>query len=92
MYTYIVIRTQIYLTERLARTLGRMARVSGRTRSQLIREALEKAYLPPTKDEILATLQRTHGAWKGRRYTGAQFVERLRSGGRIADLLKRRGT
>ena len=45
MYTYIVQRTQIYLSDLDAKALDRMARRTGRTRSQLIREAIEATIL-----------------------------------------------
>lgn len=39
-------RTQIYLTDDLHRALARLSKQTGVTRSQLIRTALERAYLP----------------------------------------------
>ena len=45
MYTYIMQRTQIYLTSREAAALDAAARQTGQTRSHLIREAIEAVYL-----------------------------------------------
>ncbi len=85
MYLYIVQRTQIYLTEREAEALDRVARQTGRTRSSLIREAIEARYLAtPDKDETLRVLRETFGTWKREpgeeAHEGPEFVEKLRPG------------
>jgi hypothetical protein len=85
MYLYIVHRTQIYLTEREANALDRVARETGRTRSSLIREAIEARYLAtPDREETLGVLRETFGAWKREpgegADDGAEFVEKLRPG------------
>jgi len=86
MYTYIMERTQIYLTRREAAALERAARETGRTRSQLIREAIGARYLTSQdEDETAAVLAETSGLWVDREETGEQYVERLRSG-RLATL------
>lgn len=80
MYTYIVERTQIYLTKREAAALKRAAKTTGRTRSQLIREAIEAQYMAPASEDALDVLNRTAGLWSDRSETGEAYVERLRSG------------
>ena len=87
MYIYIVERTQIYLNAEEARALERLARRTGRTKSQLIREAIDQTYLQSRRDreQVLAVLRRAAGSWKRRKETGAEYVERLR-GGRLARL------
>lgn len=85
MYTYIVHRTQIYLSEDETEALDRLAKRTGRTRSQLIREAISAHYLAGAgADDRVAfsrALLASAGAWKGRRPTGKAFVERLRGRG-----------
>ncbi len=84
MYTYIMQRTQIYLSERETEALDRLARQTGRTRSQLIREAIDAQYVtrgPADKTELKRALLASAGAWKGRRPSGKAWVERMRRGG-----------
>jgi Ribbon-helix-helix protein, copG family len=86
MYTYIVERTQIYLTARESAALDAAARRTGRTRSHLIREAIELVYLGGTRiDERRAALDASAGAWAGRHESGERAVERMRPG-RLASL------
>ena len=87
MYIYIVDRTQIYLSRAQASALEREARRTGHTRSHLIRDAIDQAYLPaPANERLLAALDVSAGAWTGRTQTGEEFVERMRSGQRLAEL------
>lgn len=87
MYTYIVERTQIYLSRRESAALAKLARATGRTRSHLIREAIAAQYLEhPDEDEIKAALEATAGLWSDRSESGEAYVERLRSGRRLRDL------
>jgi len=86
MYTYIVERTQIYLTKREAAALEQAARESGRTRSQLIREAIEARYMTPSdREELVDALEATAGIWSDHVETGEGFVDRIRPG-RLAGL------
>ncbi len=81
MYTYIMERTQIYLTARESAALDAVARRTGHTRSHLIREAIEAVYLAELdREERRRALDASAGAWSGRRETGEQTVERMRSG------------
>lgn len=85
MYVYIMTRTQIYLTEELDRVLASRAKASGATKSQLIREAIERAYLrAPDAVATLSALDASAGSWR-RSDTGEAHVERLRAG-RLAKL------
>ena len=87
MYTYIMERTQIYLTREQAAALDREAKRSGTTRSHLIREAIDQAYLTGQEaDELTAALDASFGAWKGERETGQEYVERIRSDSRLEEL------
>lgn len=86
MYAYIMERTQIYLTRREKAALERAAGTTGRTRSQLIREAIEARYLSTIDDDVrLAVLSETAGLWSDRSETGEAYVEALRQG-RLATL------
>jgi predicted transcriptional regulator len=80
MYIYIMNRTQIYLSDEEAKALEREARASGRTKSRLIRDAIDRVYLGARgASEVLRSLEESAGAWR-RREGGAAYVERLRSG------------
>jgi predicted DNA-binding protein len=65
MYTYTVDRTQIYLTPEESAALERASIETGKTKSQLIREAIDEKYRPrPTLEEFMAVLEASFGAWK----------------------------
>lgn len=86
MYTYIMERTQIYLTRRETAALAKLAKATGRTRSQLIREAITAQYLTQADgDELAAALEATAGLWSNRTESGEAYVERVRAG-RLARL------
>jgi len=88
MYMYItsMTRTQIYLSDEETSVLDRLARQTGRSRSDLIRKAIGSQYVNKVDPEGLAEiLQKTAGCWRGQRTSGAALVERLRSG-RLASL------
>ena len=87
MYTYIVERTQIYLTREQAVALDREAKRTGTTRSHLIREAIADRYpADKDRDRIAQALQATAGLWRDRAETGEAYVDRLRSGQRLREL------
>lgn len=65
MYTYTVDRTQIYLTPEESAALERASIETGKTKSQLIREAIDEKYRPrPSLEEFIATINAVAGAWK----------------------------
>jgi hypothetical protein len=78
MYTYTMERTQIYLNVAESTALEHQSARTGRSRSQLIREAIDRIYLGESNSDALTVLESTAGAWKGRRETGANFVQGLR--------------
>ena len=94
MYTYIMRRTQIYLTDEEAEALRRQAKKQGASMSDLIRSAIDEKFVHGkrllTKAEELRVIDQTFGAWKGRTETGEEYVERMRSGrlGRLHGLRK----
>jgi hypothetical protein len=62
---YTVDRTQIYLTPEESAALERASIETGKTKSQLIREAIDEKYRPrPTLEEFMAVLEASFGAWK----------------------------
>ena len=74
-------RTQIDLPDEVWALLEREAERSGRSRSQLIRDAIDIVYRNrPTSSDAERVLADTAGAWKHRRMSGAGSVEKLRSG------------
>lgn len=98
MYTpYIVRRTQIYLNDEQDRALGERAEAYGRTKSALIRDALD-AYLAPAADDraeiarLRAAVSEAAGAAP---YlpSGADYVDRIRAAdvARERELAERRG-
>ena len=87
MYTYIMERTQIYLTRAQAAALDAEAKRSGTTRSHLIREAITERYGgQPDADRVAAALRATAGLWRDMAVTGEQYVAELRSETRLADV------
>jgi hypothetical protein len=82
MYTYIMQRTQIYLSESETAALDAEARETGHTRSHLIREAIRARYRTSLDvEERLAILRTASGAWADREMTGAEYVEAIRKPG-----------
>jgi hypothetical protein len=76
-------RTQVYLTRSERSALARVHKKTGVTQSELVRRAIDRVYLGRehlTRDERLKIANAAAGAWTGRSETGAQYVERLRSG------------
>jgi predicted DNA-binding protein len=87
MYTYIVERTQIYLSKAQAGSLDREARRRGTTRSHLIREAIEERYGTDLDlENVRQVLAAAAGLWRDRTETGEEYVDRLRTGDRLRDL------
>ena len=83
-------RTQIYLGDEETQVLDQLARTTGQSRSQLIREAIGNQYgrrVDPKK--LLEVLRKTAGRWRAARASGATQVEQLRRG-RLSRLHARR--
>ena len=67
MYTYIMDRTQIYLTPEESAALERASIKTGKTRSQLVREAIDEKYgSRRSLEEFMAALDAATGIWKDR--------------------------
>lgn len=87
--TYIMRRTQIYLSEEQGRYLTRRSKATGRPVSQLIRAAIDGTYLKRRRldrAERLRIVRATAGAWRDVPESGAEYVDRIRGSGRLARL------
>ena len=63
--------------------LERVHKETGVTLSELVRRAIDRTYAGRehlTRDERLKIANAAAGAWTRRKETGAEYVERLRSG------------
>jgi hypothetical protein len=90
MYTtYIMRRTQIYLTEEQGRMLAGRSRATGHTVSDLIRAAIDTVYSRSrqmSRADRVRLAHRTAGAWTDFKETGADYVARIRGSRRLARL------
>jgi metal-responsive CopG/Arc/MetJ family transcriptional regulator len=71
-------RIQIDLSETDLEILDRVRRTAGTSRSELIRRAIHSAFGETTKAERLQALAASAGSWRGRDFTGAEYVDALR--------------
>ena len=89
VYCGAVGRTQIYLGDDELELLDRVAQTTGASRSELVRRAVRNTYGEKTKAERLRALEASAGAFRGRRMTGADYVDALR--GDLNERLDRQG-
>jgi len=82
-------RTQITLNDEELELLDRAAKATGASRSELIRRAIHTAYGSRSKAERTAALKRSAGSWRGRDFTGADYVDAIRDN--LNDRLSRLG-
>jgi hypothetical protein len=80
-------RTQIYLGNDELELLDRVVRATGASRSELVRRAVRSTFGQPTKAEKLLALEASAGSWRGRAFTGSEYVDSVR--GDLADRLGR---
>lgn len=91
MYTYIMQRTQIYLSEDETLALDREAVRRGTSRSHLIREAVRDRYLAnPDAEELQDRIAAVAGGWlrgdASDQESGEAYVEGIRTGRRLREL------
>jgi predicted transcriptional regulator len=74
-----MVRTQLYLDDEMHSRLRALSEQQGRTVSDLVREAVARAYGPVTEDR-LTSLEGIAGLWEDRDDLGATdaYVRRLR--------------
>jgi Arc/MetJ family transcription regulator len=89
VYTGVMGRTQIYLGDDELELLDRVARTTGASRSELVRRAVRNTFGEKTKAERLRALEASAGTFRGRRMTGADYVDALR--GDLNERLNRQG-
>lgn len=90
MYDYIMLRTQISLTEEDRSILNAESARTGRSISALIRDAVTRTY--GSREDVAKDIQAIDaalGAWRDRDLDGAEYVEAVRSGGRLHETLSR---
>ena len=71
-------RTQIYLGDEELELLDRVARATGASRSELIRRAVRTTFGERSTADKVRALQDSAGSWRGRRQSGAQYVDARR--------------
>jgi Arc/MetJ-type ribon-helix-helix transcriptional regulator len=71
-------RTQVYLGSDELELLDRVARVTGASRSELVRRAVRSTFGERSTAEKIRALERSAGSWRGRRSSGAEYVDSIR--------------
>lgn len=92
MYDYIMTtmrRTQITLDAETRSVLDDVSGRTGASISSLIREAVAATYGDVTAEERLSRLRAGFGSWTAREQAGAEYVDSLRSGRRMQEILDR---
>jgi predicted DNA-binding protein len=75
-----MVRTQLFLDEAMHARLRALARKQGRTVSELVREALARAFGSRTVDEQMRNWKAIEGLWRDRKDIGStrEYVRSLR--------------
>ena len=74
-----MVRTQLYLTDGQNEQLKRLARASGRSPSELVREAIDRMLATPAGDGWKERLRGACGMWQGRGDLDETMAEARRS-------------
>ena len=69
-----MVRTQIYLTEQEQAQLRSLSRRTGRKRSELIRDAIDRFLSHVPSQPQLTRMRRSRGIWKDRELSEFQMV------------------
>jgi len=80
-----MVRTQIYLTEPEQQALQALAQRTGRTRSELIREAVDRLIAESSSEDRLTLLRKGRGLWQDRESAPDIRALRAEFEGRIPD-------
>ena len=78
VYIDTVGRTQVYLGSEELDLLDRVSRLTGASRSELVRRAVRNTFGERTKADKLRALEVSAGSWRGRDFTGAEYVDSTR--------------
>ena len=78
VYNDTMARTQIYLGTDELELLDRVSRTTGASRSELVRRAVRSTFGQPTKADKLQALEASAGSWRGRGFTGSEYVDSVR--------------
>lgn len=78
MYSDVMQRTQIYLSDAEVELLDREARRTGASKSELIRRAIRERFGAADGEERRRALADSAGAWQDRACSGEAYVEALR--------------
>ena len=78
-------RTQLYLSEEMARTLAALGRQKGATVSELVRESVREKYMSRKEMDKVALARELSGIWRNRRDLKdiEGTIRRLRRGTRL---------
>jgi hypothetical protein len=74
-----MVGTQVYLHPEELELLGRVSATTGASRSELIRRAIRNTFGEKSKEDKLRALEVSMGAWRNRPFTGARYVDAIRS-------------
>ena len=76
-----MVRTQMYLDDEMHERLKSLARKQGRSVSDLVREAVARAYAPVGVNERQQTLRAIEGLWQDHEEVGDahEYVRRMRA-------------
>jgi Arc/MetJ-type ribon-helix-helix transcriptional regulator len=84
MHNGVVHRIQVYLEKEELEFLDQAAQATGASRSALIRRAVRETFGTTTKADKTRALRASTGSWKGRSFTGAEYVDAMRGDPRRA--------
>jgi hypothetical protein len=78
VYSGVVGRTQIYLSDGELEILDRMTKATGASRSELIRRAVRDSFGDTSKAERLHALEASAGSLRRLRLSGVDYVDAVR--------------